>query len=102
MAQGQAEHLLQLHCGWALRDQQWSSPNAKWLYALAARIDKPASASMCAQLRSLLRHCAGLLSNSGSASEDLQLPEIHLIMAIAGAYFRQDDSMIGLCRDEYD
>ena len=101
MAQVEAEWLLQCHCNWATEQGSWVSAKGPWLYGLAARIAKPPSSATSSQLSKLMKDCRGVLVDN-SDQTDTQLPAVSVIMAIAGAYFRQDECMVGLCSDELD
>lgn len=97
--QEEAEQLMQKLCSWLTQQSAWKSAGSRWLYGLAARINKPPSAATSAELSSVLKFGRQQLSG---AADGHCVPEISIIMAIAGAYFRQDQCMVGLCRDDYD
>ena len=84
-----------------MEQQGWAALSALWLYAAAARINKPPSAATCAQLTAILRHCRAVLDQNKDLFNDT-VPQICVIMSVAGAYFRQDESMVGLCPDDLD
>lgn len=65
---------------------------AQWLFALAARLEKPLHAEHAAAFRGVLRHCAALRAGCGSADDPL-LPQLNVLMAVAGTYFGQDAGM---------
>lgn len=64
----------------------------KWLFALAARLEKPLQPDVSAALRSLLRYCAKLRCQLSEASDPL-LPQLNVLMTVAGAYFGQDEEL---------
>jgi hypothetical protein len=68
---------------------------AQWLFALAARLEKPLHAELAAACRGLLRHCAALRAGAAGAGDPL-LPRLNVMIAMAGAYFGQDESMVAL------
>ncbi|KAI8469388.1 MAG: survival motor neuron interacting protein 1-domain-containing protein [Monoraphidium minutum] len=68
---------------------------AQWLFALAARLDKPLTPELAAALRGLLRHCAALRGRV-EAAEDPLLARLNVLIAVAGAYFGQDESMVAV------
>lgn len=135
---------------------------ARWLYALAALVERPLPAAAAAALRTLLRRCAALaargfdpspgaatqggagelgnVGGGGSAPRERSCAEhgsatggapaepspgqagevaaqegyrdsggereaerarMHILVAIAGAYFRQDEALAWLSREEY-
>lgn len=67
-------------------------PRGAWLFALAARIEKPLHADAGAAFRALLRKCA-TLRTSASGPADPALPQLNVLIAIAGAYFGQDENL---------
>lgn len=99
--QADAEQLMQWHCSWAVDQKDWPPHCALWLYGLAARINKPPAAATSALFRSLLQSCQSRMP-SDIDCYDTRIPEIGLIMAVAGAYFGQHEGLVGLCRDEFD
>lgn len=68
---------------------------AQWLFALAARLDKPLTADAAASFRALLRRCAALRAAVGGA-DDPALPRLNVLIAVAGAYFGQDEGLVQL------
>lgn len=72
-----------------------------WLYGLAARAPKPLSAEVSAQMYSFFNKGAKALTQIEEQYDDC-IPSLSVVLCIAGAYFRQDESMVGLCPDEYD
>ncbi|GBF92079.1 hypothetical protein Rsub_04426 [Raphidocelis subcapitata] len=68
---------------------------AQWLFALAARLEKPLTADAAASFRALLRRCAALRAGVGGA-DDPALPRLNVLIAVAGAYFGQDEGLVQL------
>jgi hypothetical protein len=68
---------------------------AQWLFALAARLEKPLHADAAAACRGLLRHCAALRAAAVGAGDPL-LPRLNVMIAVAGAYFGQDERLVTL------
>lgn len=79
----------------------WHNHNLAWIYGLAARVHKPLSTEASAQMHHLLHVGRHALADMKSSHDD-RIPGLKVVMCIAGAYFRQDESMVGLCSDEYD
>jgi survival of motor neuron protein-interacting protein 1 len=65
---------------------------AQWLFALAARLEKPLHADLAAAFRGLLRHCAALRAGLGGGGDPL-LARLNVLIVVAGAYFGQDERM---------
>ncbi|KAK9810074.1 hypothetical protein WJX72_004382 [[Myrmecia] bisecta] len=96
----QAEVLFQRHVDWLVCSKHPpEEQHMLWLYALAARLEKPLAARTSAQLRSLLRHCACLRADVLDAADPL-LPHLNVMIAIAGAYFGQDEALASQGTDE--
>ena len=158
--------LLEWHVAWLCDDAASSElPDAsvRWLYALAALVERPLPAAAAAALRALLRRCAALAArgfgpspgaapwgsaegpgNVGGGStaprerscaepgsapggapaepspgqagvvvavqegyrdrggeREAERARMHILVAIAGAYFRQDEALAWLSREEY-
>lgn len=79
----------------------WDNHNLAWVYGLAARVTKPLSAEASAQMHNLLHVGRNALTDMKKQYDD-RIPSLKVVMCIAGAYFRQDESMVGLCSDVYD
>lgn len=60
----------------------------QWIYALTSVLEKPLAMSTAAALRDLLRYCA---KQQPTTAEDAARQG--LLVAIAGAYFRQDEHL---------
>lgn len=60
----------------------------QWIYALGAVIEKPLAMSTTAALRDLLRYCAKRQPQS-----DEERARLHLLVGMAGGYFRQDEEL---------
>lgn len=65
---------------------------AQWLFALAARLEKPCHAEVAAGFRSLLRHCCKLRAGVSHDADPL-LPKLNVLIVMAGAYFAQDEHL---------
>lgn len=65
---------------------------AQWLFALAARLEKPCHPEVAAAFRAVLRHCCKLRSMV-SAESDPVLPKLNVLIVMAGAYFAQDEKL---------
>lgn len=65
---------------------------AQWLFALAARLEKPCHSEVAAGFRAVLRHCCKLRSMVDAASDPL-LPKLNVLIVMAGAYFAQDEQL---------
>lgn len=136
--------------------------SVRWLYALAALVERPLPAAAAAALRTLLRRCAALAAQGsdpspgtapqggaegpgnvggrgraprerscaelgrapggapaepspeqtdvvaaqegyrdGGGEREAERARMHILVAIAGAYFRQDEALAWLSREEY-
>lgn len=64
----------------------------QWLFALAARLEKPLHPEVGAALRAVLRHCCKLRSGVAGAADPL-LPLLNVLIVTAGAYFGQDEQL---------
>ena len=92
--------LLTWHCEWAsdcVNTLQLLS-SAAWIYSLAACLEKPVPASCAAGLRSLLRSAAAARALCTSADE--RLPVLSLLIATAG-YFGQDEDTVVLLQEHF-
>ncbi|WIA29016.1 hypothetical protein OEZ86_011533 [Tetradesmus obliquus] len=65
---------------------------AQWLFALAARLEKPCHPQVAAALRAVLRHCCKLRGVVSQAGDPL-LPKLNVLIVMAGAYFAQDEEL---------
>lgn len=65
---------------------------AQWLFALAARLEKPCHPEVAAAFRAVLRHCCKLRS-AVAAETDPMLPKLNVLIVMAGAYFAQDEQL---------
>jgi hypothetical protein len=88
LLQRHTEQLLELH------PADLPLIRAQWLFALATRVEKPAQPAVGASFRALLRHCCRLRAGLKQASDPL-LPQLNVLITVAGAYFGQDEQ---LCR----
>jgi len=86
--------LLQHHITQLLEVHPQSLPliRAQWLFALAARLEKPLHPDLSAGFRALLRHCSKLRSGL-QRQEDPLLPQLNVLIVVAGAYFGQDEQL---------
>ena len=77
---------------------------AAQIYAFSVRIERPLHADTASLYRLLLRNCKEWLVASSPTAKGP--PHIHVLVAIAGAYFKQDEhlaaSAAALWDDEYD
>lgn len=65
---------------------------AQWLFALAARLEKPCTPDVAAGFRALLRHCCRLRAGLTNVADPL-LPALNVLIVVAGAYFAQDEQL---------
>jgi hypothetical protein len=78
--------------------------DAARLYALSARLERPLHADTAAAYRALLRRCKEWRSGATGPADPL-LPHLSVLIAIAGAYFRQDEELAAMWdreEEEYD
>jgi survival of motor neuron protein-interacting protein 1 len=68
---------------------------SRWLFALAARLEKPIHADVGASFRSLYKRCVGWRARLSSAHDPL-LPILNVLVAVAGAYFKQDELLAAM------
>ncbi|KAF8072849.1 Gemin2 [Scenedesmus sp. PABB004] len=68
---------------------------AQWLFALAARLEKPCDADVAAGFRAVLRHCCRLRARVAAPGDPL-LPKLNVLIVTAGAYFAQDERLCGI------
>lgn len=64
----------------------------QWLFALSAKLDKPVHAETAAAFRSMLRRFAAWRARAGGPGERM-LPHWNVMIAIAGAYYGQDEAL---------
>ena len=83
--------LLRWHSIWLAEDgARLDSLRTSWIYSLAAVMDEVFPMGTAATLRDLLRHCASL-----SPSDEAELINMHIVIAIAGVYFKQAEQFAG-------
>ena len=90
--------LLQHHVALLQPAQALEQLHAQWLFALSAALEKPAHSDVVSALRSLLRRAAVLRAGL-ARKEDPQLPRLNTLAAVAGAYFGQDEKLVGWVAD---
>ncbi len=73
----------------------------QWLFALAARLDKPLLPDTLAALRALLRHCARLRADLTEGVGSSQLPLLSVLIGAAGAYYGQDEQLCKLASPDF-
>ena len=84
--------LLRWHSIWLTEDgAKLDSLRTSWIYSLAAVMDEVFPMGTAATLRDLLRHCASL-----SPSDEAGLINMHIIVSIAGVYFKQAEQFAGM------
>lgn len=76
----------------AVREGLLTADSAPALYALSARTEKPLHADTCALYRQLLKLCAAQRAAATGADDPL-LPHLNIHIALAGAYFGQDEEL---------
>ena len=69
--------------------------HARWIFALAARIEKPLNEDSSASFRSLVKYCVDQLEKqshpNGRLVDEQESDRLLLLLAISGAYFGQDE-----------
>ena len=86
--------LLRWHSIWLTEDgSRLDSLRTSWIYALAAAMDEVFPMGTAATLRDLLRHCASL-----RPSDEAELINMHIIVAVAGVFFKQSEQLAGMLR----
>lgn len=83
--------LLKWHITWQCEAPILQDRSVQWIYALTSVLEKPLAMSTAAALRDLLRYCA---KQEPKSSEDAA--KRALLVAISGAYFRQDEHLASL------
>jgi hypothetical protein len=68
---------------------------AQWLFALAARLEKPCHPEVGAAFRAVLRHCCRLRAGVSRVGDPL-LPKLNVLIVTAGCYFAQDETLCGI------
>ncbi|KAK9844908.1 hypothetical protein WJX74_008551 [Apatococcus lobatus] len=87
--QGAVNRLLRWQVSWISEEPGLMLQCSQWLFGLMAVLEKPVHKETCAQLRLLLRLC------SQQQSEGAEVAAVSQVLAvIAGAFFRQDESLI--------
>lgn len=92
--------LLQYHIVWLKASQLLADENVNWIYALAAVLEKPVHVDTSASLRGLLRYLSGLRTESMEEPEQVLIPKVKVLSAIAGAYFKQDEKLACLWEEK--
>lgn len=77
-----------------------SFPVAQCIFALCARLEKPIHADEAWAMRRVVRSCRALRAGLGGG-HDPQLPLLNTLIAIAGAYFGQDEEMMQYVNQDY-
>jgi hypothetical protein len=95
--QRMVSRLLRWHVEWLQGGSALSDASAQWLYALAAVLEKPLQMGSAGMLRQLLRVCAGQPRPEAAAGA----ARLHVLIAIAGAYFRQDEGLSQVAKAAY-
>lgn len=79
--------LLRWHSIWLAEDGHGiDTLHTQWIYSLAAAMDEVFPMGTAATLRDLLRHCASI-----EPKDETELINVHIIVAIAGVYFKQGE-----------
>ena len=92
-----ATWLLECHAGWACAETSGvlGESQARWLYALAARVPEPLTGGTSAALRQLTRHLAEARAACRQASStDPLIPRLNVLLAVTGGHFRQDGELV--------
>ena len=94
LLQVQLTKLLRWHINWLRQDMHsLRTESTMWIFALLALLEKPISASTAAHLRIMLRHLQALKCQQGHGDGSMKA-RMQLLVAIAGAYFGQDERFI--------
>ena len=92
-----ATWLLECHAGWACAETSGTlgEAQARWLYALAARVPEPLTGGTAAALRQLTRHLAEARAACRQVSSmDPLIPRLNVLLAVTGGHFRQDGELV--------
>lgn len=95
--QRMVSRLLRWHVAWLQEAGSLTDERAQWLFALAVLLEKPLQMGAAGNLRQLLRCCASLQHDSKQAGA----ARLHTMVAIAGAYFRQDERLSQVAKEAY-
>ncbi len=87
--------LLQHHIAALEQHSSISLARSRWLFALAARLETPVHADTAAAFRSMHRRCVTWRAAVSSPQEPA-LPLLNVLIAVGGAYFKQDEGLAGL------
>ena len=83
--------LLRWHSIWLTEDsRRLDTLQMQWIYSLAAAMDEVFPMGTAATLRDMLRHCAKL---SIEPRDETELINIHIVIAVAGVYFKQGEQL---------
>ena len=97
VTQRMVARLLRWHVEWLQQAGTLTDARAEWLYAVTALVEKPLQMGAAGNLRQLLRFCAA--KPPPQSAEDAA--RLHTMVAIAGAYFRQDEGMSQIAKAAY-
>lgn len=89
--------LLRWHVEWLQQAGTLTDERAQWLYAITSMVEKPLQMGAAGNLRQLLRFCAA--QPKPEIAEDAA--RLHTMVAIAGAYFRQDEGLSQVAKASY-
>ena len=89
--------LLRWHVEWLQEAGGLTDERAQWLFALAALLEKPLQMGPAGNLRALLRCCASWRRGATAAGG----ARLDTMVAIAGAYFRQDERLSQVAKEAY-
>ena len=95
--QRMVSRLLRWHVEWLQEAGSLTDERAQWLFALAVLLEKPLQMGGAGMLRQLLRCCARLQHDGKQADAG----RLHTLIAIAGAYFRQDERLSQVAKEAY-
>ncbi|KAG2488435.1 hypothetical protein HYH03_012942 [Edaphochlamys debaryana] len=84
--------LLQRHVSQLADQPHLTYMRSQWLFALAAVLERPVPPDVAAALRELVRRCSAWRASLSSPSDPC-LPRLNLLLAVAGAYFGQDEGL---------
>jgi len=92
-----AAWLLECHVGWLCEDGcgTLGEAQARWFYALAARLPEPLTGGTAAVLRQLTRRLAQMRSNlERDPSTNPALARLNVLLTVAGGHFGQDGDLV--------